>query len=111
VLIEPIFVLFCNTIGTETQGNAQIPCQNAINATSIETKTTQTFQELESYSQNYVYKNMDPTLIKSLIAAGFLVNSYSTKTVIAQFPLQPFEFNCHVQPNNVQYGLKLKIDF
>lgn len=111
MLIDPLFALFCNQIGTLTPGSAQVPCQNAVTAISQITNTTLTFQELESYGQNYVYKNIDPTLIKTLIAIGFLENSWQQKSVIAQIPLKPFEFNCNVQANNVNYGIKFKWEF
>ena len=111
IILDPIFALFCSQVGNLTPGNAQVPCQSALNATSQYTNTTLTFSELESYGQNFVYKNIDPTLIKSLIAVGFVGNSISTKTIIFQFPLKPFEFSGNFTMISTQFGIKYKYEF
>jgi hypothetical protein len=103
--------MMCGAITTETAGGNKMPCQNVLDATSNQIKLTQSMNELESYSQHYVYKNMNPELLKTLIALGFIQNSIQQQKVIAIFPVKPFEFNLNIGLQNQQYGIKYKLDF
>lgn len=110
MLLEPLFVIVCQGIGNETPGKAQVPCQNALMAGSQQSNTSQTMDELERYSNHFVYKNVNEELIKGLIAAGYLINSYNERIVRAQFPLGKFDFNVNIAINYEQFGIKYKLE-
>jgi len=104
--------MFCTTIGTETQGtSAKAPCQNALIATSEQSKLSQTMNELESYSQHFVYKNVNDEVIKVSIFAGYLFNSYNEKMVRAQLPFKPFELDMNLGLLVQNYGVKYTYDW
>jgi hypothetical protein len=111
MLIDPAIALFCTQLSIMTPGNVNGPCVSALNATSASTNTTLTMNQLESYSQNLVKNNINEELIKTLIATGFLINSYNQRQVIAQFPLKPFEFNVNLSLLSSNFGLKYKYEF
>lgn len=54
---------------------------------------------------------MNPELLKTLIALGFIQNSFQMQRVQAQFPLKPFEFDLNLGLTFQQYGVKYRYDF
>lgn len=58
-----------------------------------------------------MYKNIDPTLIKTLIAIGFIQNSIQFQKVMVQFPIKPFEFSANLSSNYYNYGVKFRYDW
>lgn len=111
MLLEPLFAIVCSGIGNETPGKAQAPCQSILNAGSEQSKTSQTMNELQSYSEHFVYKNVNEDLIKATISIGYVLNSINEKSMRAQIPLNPFEIDLNLGLQVQNFGVKYKYDF
>lgn len=107
MLLDPAIIAFC----MQFQNSGNNGCKIALDQTSSITQTTTVLNELQSYSTQFIYKNVDKNIIKGLISSAFLINAYKNRTVTAQFPLKTFEFNFNISGLSQQYGLKFKYDF
>ena len=107
MLLEPAIVAFC--MNFQGQGNAG--CKTALDQISNATKTTEALNELESYSQNYVYKNINGELIKTMIAVVYIENSIQQQRVMAEIPFKPFEFDVNLGVLTSNMGLKYRYEW
>lgn len=107
MLLSPIITTFC----MQFQSSGNSGCQAIFNQISNETKTTQALDQLQSYSQSYAYKNIDPTLIKTTIAIGYLYNAFNEQMIRMQVPIKSFEFDANLGIISKGGGLKYKYEF
>lgn len=107
MLLDPVIVAFC----MQFQNSGNTGCKVAFSQISEETKTTVTLSELQSYGENYIYKNIDPELLKGTIAVAFVLNGFKQKIIIAQIPLKPFEIDLNLGIINKTEGIKYKYEF
>lgn len=94
-----------------TPGMAPAPCQAVVNASSAATQTTATLNQLQSYIEQNTYKLLGKDVIYGTAGIVYIINSWNTKTLMATFPLKPFEFNINLASNFINSGIKLKLEF
>lgn len=101
MILDPVIISLCMTFNTETQGAKGNVCNQTLTEISESTKTTAMINSLESYSRNLIEGNVNKEILYPTIAIGALIDSYSKKQVIANFPLKPVidEVNLNLTPD------------
>jgi len=111
LILDPLTVIFCAQMSAMTPGMAPAPCQAVINASSAATQATATLNSLQTYMEQTTYKIVDKDIIYGSAGVIYLINSFNTKTLMATFPLKPFEFNLNLGLTYDNIGIKYKLEF
>lgn len=111
VLLDPLSAIFCAQLTVMTPGAPPNACQTAVNAASIQTNTTATMNQLQSFLETNTYKIISKNVIYGTAGLIYVINSINTKSIAAQIPIKPFEIDTNLNYTQQSVGIKYKYEF
>ena len=94
-----------------TPGSSPAACQAVINGASTQIQLTSNLYQIETFMTQTAYKDVGKENIAIIAGMSYIINSWNTKTLNAQIPYKPFEFDINLGTLSKAGGIKFKHEF